>query len=139
MKRTLTNTLALSGLLFAAVAHGGKEERDYRKSEAEPAVAKAEAAYKTACGGALKIDVKWDTFTTKDQLMVLRHGVDHIASSAPGYCKDADTKKIMSKLKTIVYQMGKSTNLNYAGGKADITTDGVSYVTWDMITKQVDK
>jgi hypothetical protein len=140
MTRALFTSVSLCGLLLTAAAYGGKPERDYRKAEAEPAVAKAAAAFKTSCGGDLKIDVNWDSFTTLDQLRVLRHAVDDITANVARYCNDADTKKVMSgKLKTIAYRVDAVTRLTYASGKAEIATDGKSYVNWQMLTKEVDK
>src|SRR5262249_42775800 len=124
---------------ITTLAFAGKEERDFRKNTVEPAIAGAKKAYKTGCGCDLKFEVKWDDFTTWDQLSQLRYTAENFSENAPDYCKDPASKKAMCQMKSFEISIGKETAFAFKGGKGIATTDGHASVSWGMITGAVDK
>ncbi len=135
MKKVL---IATSALLFSLTAFAGKTEREYMKNEVQPAVKAAEAKFKEACGCALKINVS-DTLKSTDEMAQAKNTSESITEGAPKYCTDADSKKAMCVLKSIDITKGTETAFHFKGGKGSVTTEGQSYVSWDMITREIDK
>jgi hypothetical protein len=135
MKRVLVATTAL---LFSITAFAGKTEREYMKNEVAPAVKAAETKFKEACGCALKINVS-DTLKSTDEMAQAKNTSESITEGAPKYCTDADSKKAMCVLKSIDIVKAKESAFTFKGGKGTVTTDGQSYVSWDMITREIDK
>ncbi len=135
MKRVL---IATTALLFSLTAFAGKTEREYMKNEVAPAVKDAEAKFKSSCGCALKINVS-DTLKTTDDMAQAKHTSESISEGAPKYCNDDASKKAMCALKSIDVTKGTETKFTFKGGKGTVTTEGQSYVSWDMITREIDK
>jgi hypothetical protein len=130
-------TLAVA-LLLPLAAQAGKEERDFMNGTVEPALKEATAALKKNCGAEVKFDVK-DSLKSKDDLFTLKHFAEGIAKESGKYCSDKESKAAIAKLKTIEYARTAETGLQVAGGKAVVTTDGSSNVTWEMLAKALDK
>jgi hypothetical protein len=139
MKLHLTLPIVATLLALTSTAHAGKAEREYAESTMNPAVKAAAAAYKSACTGDLKIDVKADTFQTVDEMRQVSGFVNQITSSAASYCKDSGTKKVMAKLKVLEISKSKQVTVKFSGDKAVATTDESSYPSWDMLAREVDK
>jgi len=135
MKSVLIGTALM---LVSLTAFAGKTERDYMTNTVKPAVAAAEGKFKEACGCALKISVS-DTLKSTDDMAQARNISNSIAEGAPGYCNDAESKKAICQMKTLEVVKGKDTTFAFKGGKGTCTTDGQSYVSWDMITRELDK
>jgi hypothetical protein len=135
MKSVLIGTALM---LVSLTAFAGKTERDYLTTEVQPAVKAAESKFKAACGCALKINVS-DSLKSTDDMSQARHISNAIAEGAPGYCTDDASKKAVCQLKTLDIVKGKETAFAFRAGKGTCTTDGQSYVSWDMITRELDK
>jgi hypothetical protein len=135
MKRTL---ITLS-LFLSVSALAGKEEREYKKSDVDPAVKEAEAKFKASCGCPLQIVVNANTIDSKDNLYQVKHIANSVAEGAPGYCSDADSKKAVCQMKTLEIQRGKETVFTFKAGKGTSTHDGQSYMGWDNTTHEIDK
>jgi hypothetical protein len=139
MKRYLAaSALLLITITAPLLAFAGKEEREFSKNEMAPAVKKAEDTFKSACGCALKINVS-DTLKAVDDMRQAKYISENIVEGAPKYCNDADSKKAMCVMKTLDIVKGKDTGFAFKAGKGTATTDGNSYVSWDMITREIDK
>lgn len=139
MKRVLIGTALLVVSMTASMtAFAGKTERDYMTNEVQPAVKAAEGKFKAACGCALKFNVS-DSLKSTDDMAQARHIADAITEGAPGYCSDDASKKAVCQMKTIEVVKGKETGFAFKGGKGTCTTDGQSYVSWEMMTRELDK
>ncbi|HEU4733590.1 MAG TPA: hypothetical protein VFT22_37105 [Kofleriaceae bacterium] len=125
-------------MLASLTAFAGKTERDYMTNEVQPAVKAAEAKFKAACGCALKINVS-DTLKSTDDMAQARNISNAITEGAPGYCNDAASKKAICQMKTLDIVKGKVTGFAFKAGKGTCTTDGSSYVSWEMMTQELDK
>lgn len=135
MKSVLIGTALM---LVSLTAFAGKAERDYMTNTVKPAVKEAEAKVKSACGCALTISVS-DTLKSTDDMAQARNISNSIAEGAPGYCNDDASKKAICQMKTLEVVKGKDTAFAFKGSKGTCTTDGQSYVSWDMITRELDK
>src|ERR1043165_8162226 len=125
-------------MLLSITAFAGKTERDYMTNTVNPAVKEAQAKFKAACGCAVAFNVS-DTLKTTDDMAQARNVANAIAEGAPGYCNDDASKKAMCAMKTVEVVKGKETGFAFKAGKGTCTTDGQSYVSWEMITKEIDK
>lgn len=130
--------IAAAIMLVSLTAYAGKEEREVMKTEVVPAVKKAEAEFKKACGCGLKINVK-ENLKSIDEMRQARNISNAIVEGAPKHCTDDDSKKAMCAMKSVDITKGQETNFKFSGGKGTATTDGQSYVSWDMIAREVDK
>ena len=135
MKRVL---IGLGLTLASVTAFAGKAEREYMKDSVQPAIKEAETKFKAACGCALKI-VATDSLKTQDDMAQAKNTANSVTENAEKYCSDDASKKAMCQLKTIEVVKGKETKFEFKGGKGTCTTDGQSYVHWDMITRELDK
>lgn len=135
MKRAL---VMIPVLAMSLTAFAGKEEREYYKNRVTPAVTKAEATFKAACGCALPIKVS-DTLKTRDEMEQAVNTSESITENAGKYCSDADSKKAMCQLKSLDIVKGPDSKFEYKAGKGTAITDGQSYVSWDLIVREVDK
>jgi len=131
-------TIAMTAMLFSLTAFAGKTEREYMKNEVAPAVKDAEAKFKAACGCALKINVS-DTLKSTDDMAQAKHVSESISEGVGGYCNDDASKKAMCQMKTLDITKAKETKFTFKGGKGLAETEGQSYVSWDMITREIDK
>jgi len=133
MKKT-----ALAILLISVTAFADKASREFMKNELAPAVKTAEAKVKTACGCALKINL---TASIKDEaeMRTAKYVAGSINDEAAKFCTDAESKKSVCQMKTLDIAKAADTKFSFAGGKGTATTDGQSYVSFDMMTKQLDK
>lgn len=137
MKRTLLASMLLI-TMASMTAFAGKEEREFAKNEMGPAVKKAETDFKAACGCALKITVS-DTLKSIDDMRQAKYISENMSEGAPKHCNDAESKKAMCVMKTLDIVKGPETKFAYKAGKGTATTDGNSYVSWDMMTREIDK
>jgi len=126
-------------LFISVTALAGKEEREYKKSDVDPAVKAAEAKVKSSCGCALSIVLNANTIDTKDNMYQAKHVADSITEGAAAYCTDADSKKAVCQLKTLEIVRGKETAFTFKAGKGTSTHDGQSYMGWDVMTHELDK
>lgn len=139
MKRFLAASALLLVTLTASVtAFAGKEEREFMKNEVAPAVKEAETKLKASCGCATKINVS-DTLKSVDDMRQGRNIAKAVTEGAEGYCTDAESKKAICQMKTLDIVKGKDTAFAFKAGKGTATTDGSSYVSWDMMTRELDK
>jgi hypothetical protein len=125
-------------MLVSLSAFAGKTERDYMTNEVQPAVKAAEAKLKASCGCAVKFSVS-DTLKSTDDMAQARNIANAVTEEAPKYCSDDASKKAVCQMKTIEVIKGKETGFSYKAGKGTCVTDGSSYVSWDMITREIDK
>lgn len=124
--------------LISVDAFAGKTERDYMTKEVQPAVKAAEGKLKSACGCNTKFVVS-DSLKTTDDMAQAKHIAENITEEAPKYCTDDASKKAVCQLKTLEVVKGADTKFAFSGGKGTCTTDGQSYVNWEMITREIDK
>lgn len=68
-----------------------------------------------------------------------KYVAENIADNVAGYCNDDASKKAMCAMKTLDITKAKESKFTFAGGKGTATTDGQSYVTFDMMTREIDK
>ena len=137
MKRVLVASGFL--MLLSVSAFAGKEERDYATGTMNPAVAKAEATYKSSCGCPLKITIDDKTIKSKDDMSSARYIAESVTEGAPGYCTDAASKKAVCQMKTLVIGKAKEATFSFKGGTGTATTDGQGNTTWEMMTRELDK
>ena len=139
MKLRFSLTAVATLFALTSTAHAGKAEREYAETTMNPAVKAAAAAFKSACTGDLKIEVKANTFQTVDEMRQVSNFANQISNSAAGYCKDGATKAVMSKLKALEISKSNQVTVNFSGNKAVVTTDESSYPSWDMLAREIDK
>jgi hypothetical protein len=130
--------IAAAIMLLSLTAYAGKEEREFMKNEVVPAVKKAEAEFKKACGCGLSFNVNSNLKST-DEMRQARNVANAVAEGAPKHCTDADSRKAMCALKSLEVTKAKESTFTFKGGKGTATTDGQSFVGWEMITREVDK
>lgn len=126
-------------MMATMTAFAGKAEREYKKETLDPAVKAAETAYKSSCGCALKVNVAKDILNSQDDMSQARYISQSIADGAAGYCTDDESKKAVCQMKTLEISKGKETGFSFKGSKGSAVTDGQSYVSFDMITRELDK
>lgn len=138
MKKVLIAAALSVVSLVSIEAFAGKAERDFMTNEVQPAVKKVEGKLKEACGCNTKFVVS-DSLKTRDDLAQARNIANDISDNVGKYCSDAASKKAVCQLKTIEVVKGPDTKFAFKDGKGLCTTDGQSYVNWDMITQEIDK
>lgn len=139
MKTTIQVVLTVFALTASLSVHAGKAERDFVESRVLPAVKAAEAQYKKSCTGDLKIDVKFETFPTIDELRQVMHFANAVTDGSPKYCNDKTTQSIMSRMKVLEISNTGKVTFNFSGNKGVATTDASSYPSWDMVVSAVDR
>ena len=139
MKRVLV-AAGLFGLLGTmSPAFAGKEERETMKNEVVPAVKEAEAKFKSACGCALAITVDETTVKSKDDMYKVKYMAEKVTEGAPQHCTDAESKKAMCQMKSLVLGKAAEATFTFKNGKGIATTDGQSSCSWEMMVQELDK
>lgn len=115
-----------------------KEERDLLK-ETAPAMAEANAKFKSSCGCNTPITIDESTIKSKDDIYNFKHMAEEITAEAPKYCTDAASKKAMCQLKSLTFARANEAVFKFNGGRALLTEDGQSHATWDMMSRELDK
>jgi len=133
-----TSVVVLLVLVTAFTAFAGDRERTFRKNELQPMVVKAEAKYRSACGCALKISVT-SGIRTHDDMRQARFIARDLADAIGNYCTDTESKQAMCAMRTLEIVRGNETSFRFEGSNGTATTDGISYVSFSMITREVDK
>jgi hypothetical protein len=131
--------IATSVLLISLTAYAGKEEREYMKNTLSPALKTAETSYKAACGCPLAIKVNESTITSTDDMYAAKHIADSVSEEAAGYCTDAASKKAVCQMKTLELTKAGEAKFTFKGGAGVATTDGQSFVSFEMMTRELDK
>src|SRR5687767_5783605 len=126
-------------MLVSVVAVAGKAEREYMKNEVMPAVKKAQDNFKKFCGCALAITVNEKTVVTTDDMYPAKHIANSVADSVEGYCTDDASKKAVCQMKSLEIGKAKEATFSFKGGKGVATTDGQSHVSFEMMTRELDK
>jgi hypothetical protein len=120
------------------LAFAGKEERDYRKNELDPKIVSAVGAFKGACGCDLKVTID-ESIKSKDDMYTAGHVFEKIKDESSGLCSDAEAKKAICKMKTLEVKKGSTSGFKLEGSKGISTTDGQSYITFEMMSKVLDQ
>jgi hypothetical protein len=136
MKRVIIGTGLV--MVLAVTAFAGKEERDMMTKEVQPAVTRAEAAYKSSCGCPLKITID-DSIKTKNDLYLAKSMAEWVADGVGGYCTDAASKKAICQMQNLTIAKASKIAFTFKGGTGVATTDGSGGVSWGMITRELDK
>lgn len=139
MKTVLNTAVTVMAMTAALTAHAGKAERDFLEAKVLPAVKAASAQYKKACAGDLKIDVKFDSFSTVDDLRQVVYLAEAITEAAPAYCKDKATQTVMGRMKVLEISKAAEPSFSFSGSKGVATTDVSSYPSWDMMAAAIDR
>lgn len=137
MRHRFLIVAALSAMSLTAVA--GKLERDVMTKEVVPAVADAEAKFRSSCGCPLKITVDEASMNTPDLLRQAKHIAEDVAEEAPKYCTDAASKKALCQLKTLEILKRKPCEFTFKNGVGQCTSDGSMRCAWQQITKVLDR
>lgn len=130
--------LLVLSAMFPFLAFAGKAEREYMAKTVNPAVDAATTAFKTSCGCDLKISLA-ATVKSEDDMYQAKHIAESITGGAATYCTDDASKKAMCQLKALEITKTKETKFSFTGGRGVASTDGQSYVSWDMMTQELDK
>ncbi len=125
-------------MMISMTAFAGKAEREYQKGTLNPAVKAAETAYKASCGCALKINVA-ASIKSEDDMRQAKYISESVAEGVKGYCSDDESKKAVCQMKTLDISKGADTAFTFKGGKGAAVTDGQSYASWEMMTRELDK
>ncbi|HEY0190284.1 MAG TPA: hypothetical protein VGC42_04130 [Kofleriaceae bacterium] len=136
MKQAL---IVASMMLLSVTAFAGKAEREFMKSDVNPAVKAANEKVKAACGCAMNIIVDEASLSKQDEMYPIKHMAQSIAEEAPKYCTDEASKKAVCKIKTLVLAKTATAEFKFNNGKGIMSTDGQSQCSWDMVTREVDK
>jgi hypothetical protein len=140
MKRVLV-AAGLMGLIgtMSVTAFAGKEERDYMKNEVMPAVKAAETKVKASCGCAMSITVDETTVKNKNDMYKVKFIAGYVTEGAGTYCTDAESKKAVCQMKSLVLGKAAQATFTFKAGKGTATTDGQSVCSWEMMTRELDK
>lgn len=136
MKRSM---LVVSMMCISMTAFAGKAEREMMTKQVAPAVAAAEAMYKSACGCELTIKVDEETLKTKDELRNAKYMAERVTAGAKKYCTDEPSKKAVCQMKTLTLAKAKPASFTFKDGAGVATTDGQASCSWEMMTRQLDK
>ncbi len=137
--------MALSFLLSLSV-FAGKEDREYKKNELDPAVKAMQEAYKAASGCEIKVEFEGKEFELKDHMAQVKFMMENIKDSVGTYCKDsttqkpdADSQKAVCKMKTLKVKMGADAAFEFkdSTGIATMGTSG-GYAGFDMMMTKID-
>jgi len=139
MKTMLSAAVTVLTLSAALSAHAGKAERDFVQTRVEPAIKAAAAQYKKSCAGDLKIEVKFDSFSSIDDLRQIVYLAEAITEAAPAYCNDKATQTVMSRMKVLEISKTGEPSFVFSGNKGVATTDVSSYPSWDMMAAAIDR
>src|SRR5256885_42763 len=127
----------VTGCLLASVAAlAGKEERDFMKTEVQPAARDAEAKWKSSCGCALKVAVDEASFKVKDDMYPAKHFCERVSEEIVKYCTDADSKKAMCAMKTLAIKAQEDVTFTFKGGVGTATVHQTSSPSWDMVARE---
>ena len=127
-------------LMFASVAAlAGKEERDFMKNEVQPAAKEAATKWKSSCGCALNVNIDEASFKVKDDMYAAKHFCEHISEAIGGYCTDADSKKAMCQMKTVIVKKADDATFTFKGGTGTATVYQSTSPSFEMVTAQLDK
>jgi hypothetical protein len=124
--------------LVCVCAFAGKAERQFKLENVDPAVKKAVADFKAACDCTLTVKIAdnvSDERSMGNAVNILRDIYEH----AKGYCTDGASKKAVCKMKTLEINKGDTTKFSFSGDRGVASTDGQSYVSFDMMTAELDK
>ena len=136
MKHGITVAIVLAASI---TAFAGKEQREMIKNEVNPALREAEGKFKASCGCALKITFDENAVKSNDELYQFKHVAESITENAPKYCTDAASKKAVCQMKTLTLAKAAESKFSFKNGNGLATTDGSSYIDWDLITRELDK
>lgn len=136
----MKKTALFAGLMMmvSLSAFAGKAEREYKKESLDPAVKAAETAYKGSCGCSLKITVA-ATIKSEDDMRQAKYVSESVAEGAKAYCTDDESKKAVCQMKSLEISKAADTSFSFKSGKGSAITDGQSYPSWDMMTRELDK
>lgn len=134
----MNKCVLVGALLLATSASADKASREFMKNELAPAIKAAEAKLKAACGCAIKINAT-ASIANEAEMRTSKHVVGSITDGAAAFCSDAPSKKAVCQMRTLDLAKTAETKFSFKAGKGTAATDGNSYVSWDMITKELDK
>ncbi len=126
-------------LTVSLTAIAGKLERDTMTKQVVPAIADAEAKFKSSCGCPLKIAVDEASMNTKDLLLQAKHIAEDVGEKSVKYCTDAASKKALCQMKTLEILLRKPCEFTFKNGVGQCTSDGNMRCAWEQITKVLDK
>lgn len=135
------NRILVMAALMPMLAFAGKTEREYWKNTVVPAMEKAKKTYKEACGCNLDISIEESVKKSEDVMSNARYVCNSIDESAKGYCTDDASKKAICQMTKLVikHDPAGETKFAFAKGTGTATLDKSSYVSWDMMTRELDK
>jgi hypothetical protein len=125
--------------LLSVTAFAGKREREMMTQKVAPAVATAEANFKSSCGCAVKITVDETALKSIEEMRGAQHIAEDVGKSVGKYCSDAASKKAICQLKTLTLTKGPTAGFTFKDGAGVATTDGNARCGWDQIVKVLDK
>lgn len=128
---------ALSAVSLTAVA--GKLERDTMTKTVVPAIASAQAKFKSSCGCPLTITVDENSMNTRDLLFQAKNVADDVGEGAQKYCTDAPSRKALCQMKKLEILKRKPCEFTFKDGVGQCTSDGSMRCAWDQIIKVLDK
>jgi hypothetical protein len=126
-------------MLVSITAYAGKADREYMKNTVMPAVKKATDAVKKSCGCAMTITVNESTIKTENDMSPARYIAESVADGVAGYCTDDASKKAVCQMKTLEITKAAEAVFTFKGSKGVASTDGQSHVSFEMITRELDK
>jgi hypothetical protein len=126
-------------MLLPILAFAGKTEREYWKSEVEPAIQKAVAAVKTSCGCAMTMDGDDSVKVSTECMNKVKYTADSFTEKAAKYCSDAESKKAICKMKKLMISKSDKAGFELKGSNGAATTDCSMVYDFDSITPILDK
>ncbi|HEX3763815.1 MAG TPA: hypothetical protein VHW23_34200 [Kofleriaceae bacterium] len=126
-------------LTVSLTAVAGKLERDTMTKTVQPAVASAEAKFKSSCGCSLTITVDETTMNTRDLLFQAAAVANDVGEGAEKYCTDGPSKKALCQMKKLEILKRKPCEFTFKDGVGQCTSDGNMRCAWQQITKVLDK
>lgn len=126
-------------MLVSSMAFAGKAERELQATINEKMKAGVDAV-KANCGCAMKVDIKWDSYKTTDQMTAVKNSLDSFNEESKAYCTDAGAKKAVCAMKTIEYANSDSKDeMAFKGGIMKVTTLSGSVWHFQSFAEEVDK
>jgi hypothetical protein len=125
-------------VVACATAVAGKRERELMTRDAIPAARAAEANFKASCECELSIALD-ASLQSEDEITFATYIAQEVSRGAAHYCTDADSRKALCRMKLLKIAAASQSTFTFDDGVGVATTNGRGHVTWDMITRALDR
>lgn len=108
------------------------------KKEIETKIGDTRTSIFTSCKCLVSFEVMWESFTTTEGLRKAGFTVDNFNQAMRSYCAD-EGAAVACNIKAVRISFSNETNLNWSAGTANLTTNGITFRTFDDVVKMIEK